>query len=474
MGFWAALAGVPDNVALQFTLKNMKNFGGGGIQTLQMSLHDLYTLHKAHMNTWSATNDGTDLARYFGTTLYCYPNDTHSYIVSWDRDLYTKDIVTYPIYLQHPYLQLLHPDHRVVWSLKHRGRARAKRIEIKPPAQLTNEWYFMADLSPLKLYTVRFTLFDPDNVWLKPEDTAVKMTIGTSNTGITGATPGEVFRVLYSVFWDTNTKDNLVAINGTNQPPASNPTQFANPDEYHADMKWIFMGAGYPYWITLWGTDLSTMAEEPGQIATGKNVWIKWWPPPLKTSSQVQPPDFTKPREWVILTRTESQILQKSGWFVPKADPYSHNIFIKYRSKFQWGGYTPDATDTVIDPIPTPHPGQQQQHLARTRAMFEQVQVKDPSTVGQGVIHPWDLRRGLLTKQALTRITGEPAPTSFAATHAQNGTETELSPSEEEASSEEAENSMPSSEEEEEERQRRRNNQLRRLVRHFTRHRLLR
>ncbi|QXG20209.1 ORF1 [Anelloviridae sp.] len=470
VGFWPALAGVHSNVSLQFTLKNMKNFGGGGIQTLQLNLHDLYTLHKAHLNTWSATNDGTDLCRYYGTNFYCYPNDSFSYIVSWDRDLYTKDIKVYPIYLQHPYLQLLHPDHKVVWSLKHRGKAKAKKINIKPPAQLTNEWYFMSDVAKLNLLTIRFTLFDPDNVWLKPDAGSVKMQIGTSPTGIPGAQVGEVFRVLYSVFWDTQTGDNLVAINRTNQPPASAPNQFANPDEYHADMKWEYFGAGYPYWITLFGTDFSTMGEAPGEIGRGKNVWLKWWPPASKTSNDTLPPDFTKPREWVLLTRTESQVLQQSGWFVPKSDIYAHNIFVKYNSRWQWGGYTPDATDTIIDPIPTPHPGRGDSftttETARTRALLQQVQIRDPCTIGQEIIHPWDCRRGLLTKRALTRICGEPHEPSFTATHTQNGTEKEHSHSEEEASSEEVDSS---SEEEEEAAQRRRRTQrqLLRLVRHL-------
>ncbi|ATX61870.1 putative ORF1 [Torque teno desmodus rotundus virus] len=469
-GFWPALAGLPSNVALQFSMRNLSNFAGGGIQTWQMTLHDFYRYHKSHLNTWSATNDGTDLARYFGTVLYCYPNDSFSYIVSWDRDLYSKDIKTYPIWLQHPYLQLLHPDHRVIWSLRHKGRAKAKRIMIRPPAQLTNEWYFQADIAKLNLFTVRFTMFDPDNVWLTPQDASIKMTVGHSGVGITGAKTGELFKVMYSVLWDTDTKGNLVAINRNAQPPASQTSEFANPDEYHNDMQWEYYGPDYPYWMVLWGTDFSHIAESEHEISTGNSVWIKWYPPTQKIPNatiDAQKPQFNKPKEWCILTRTQAQIIQKSGWFVPKTDNYDHNLFIKYSSRWQWGGYTPDATDTTIDPIPEPHTGGLQ-YTTRTSAKLQQVQVHDPSEVGQAIIHPWDLRRGMLTKRALQRITGGVDRPSLTATHRSTGEETGQRLSEEEASSEEADSSSEDETTPERRRTKRRKLQLHKLVRELS------
>ncbi|ATX61858.1 putative ORF1 [Torque teno didelphis albiventris virus] len=442
VGFWSAIVGIQANTTVQYTSRNLYNYGGGGIQTWKWSLLDMYYQHKDHMCYWSASNDGTDLARYHGTTLYCFPNDSFSYIVHWDRDLYKKDVKNYPIYLSHPYLLLLHPDHKVVWSLKHKGRAKAKRIVLRPPAQLTNEWYFQADLAPLNLWTVQFTLFDPDNVWLQASDGSIKMTVGVDSTLIGMGTTGRLWQTMYATLWDIGCEDNLVAVNRTKQPPATATSHLASPEEYHADMNWEYFGAGYPYWITLWGTDLSKSANSPSEIKTGKNVWIKWFPPKEMTKpSQVIEPDFTKKKLWTLLTRTQAQALVKSGWFIQKSDPYSYNIFVKYRSRFEWGGYTPDVTDTVIDPIPNQPAGTQQPLVARTSRRLQQVQVQDPSKVGQDILNPWDLRRGIITKRAFERITADPEQISFTAIRPSTGKEKELSHSEDEASSEEAESS---------------------------------
>nr|UGV42564.1 MAG: ORF1 [TTV-like mini virus] len=160
---------------------------GGGWSLSQFTLQNLFDQHLRLRNWWTKGNDVLPLIRYFGCTMYFYYESNVDYIVSYDTN--------YPLRASRltyngaqPSVMLL-SKHRKIIPCKYFNRKKKpyKRVFIRPPSQLKNQWYFQHNFADIPLVnimataasldrfyahanaittTIRFLVLDP-RIWLQ-------------------------------------------------------------------------------------------------------------------------------------------------------------------------------------------------------------------------------------------------------------------------------------------------------------------
>ncbi|QXG20218.1 ORF1 [Anelloviridae sp.] len=385
-GWFPGIASTYVKRTRQWDLDAEQDYQGGGLHTVTFSLYFLYQLHLRHMNWWSQTNDGTDLCRYKGTRLKFWPNDKYSYIVFYDRDFYKND--KFPIYMMHPMLLWLNPNHTTVFSLAIKGNRNPKRVWLPPPAVMTNEWYFQKHFAEYGIFELHLTLFDPENPFTTDTQQNYRTTLGFKPTTVVPPEIADIQPTGYSIFLDDCEGNKMAYNTGADQDPAN----IVPPGYQQNTMKWIYWGENYPYYVGIWGVDIDKVSD-----SWGKNIWIWWFPG--KGPNDVKP-DFKHRKMWIPLNKEQSRALQFSGPFVQKQNEQNINVFFQYRSFWNFGGYTPDWTarhnDNPAIPEYNPDPGPT---IAYQQPY--QVQIRDPKEVGEGVLHPWDYKEGIIKKEIL-------------------------------------------------------------------------
>nr|UZV41786.1 MAG: ORF1 [Anelloviridae sp.] len=260
---------------------------GGGVSFKHFSLGILYQQHLLFRNRWSRSNQGFDLARYFGTKLRFYPHEEIDYIVYWDVsfEIPEKD----EMQMLHPGILLNNKHKLVVHSLKRRGRR--KKLWIKPPPVHTNQWFFQKTWCNTPLFkigivptnfkqpflhranrygewigytsdteppqTITWTKQDIEGSWKCPEYPCPANSPGPENTTPDCADNKILVqdqwarRVYYRWWWD-DAVDNYVMMNPYNLDPKSSGLN-----------QCIIVKVNVPYWQFFFGLSKLTSKKSP-------------------------------------------------------------------------------------------------------------------------------------------------------------------------------------------------------------------
>lgn len=131
--------------------------GGGGWSLLVFSLGSLYEDFQHLQNYWSKSNVMLPLARYLGCKFKFYQSTMTDYIVNYDNCWPMVDGI-YTHANSSPLRMIQHKRKIVVPSTQTQKRKRPyKKVFIKPPAQMTNNWYFQQDICNLNLLMLTAT-----------------------------------------------------------------------------------------------------------------------------------------------------------------------------------------------------------------------------------------------------------------------------------------------------------------------------
>uniref|UniRef100_A0AAU7B8U3 Capsid protein n=1 Tax=Samektorquevirus hominid16 TaxID=3160822 RepID=A0AAU7B8U3_9VIRU len=145
-----------------------QNFAwGGGFCISVFSLSFLFEELQFYRNIWTASNDGYDLCRYLGTTVYFYRHKYCDYVVSYKRSPpMTINRFSYPSC--HPLRLLLQKKKIIVHSLKSKpkGKMYVKK-HIRPPKLMTSRWFFMEDLADTPLFMLQAAATSLNEPYLK-------------------------------------------------------------------------------------------------------------------------------------------------------------------------------------------------------------------------------------------------------------------------------------------------------------------
>nr|UHM26315.1 MAG: ORF1 [Torque teno midi virus] len=140
---------------------------GGGFTILVFSLDYLYNQWLMYNNVWTKGNNGYDLVRYTGGSLYFYRHPFASFIVTYH--LSPPFTVTRETYTNtQPYRMLLQKHKILIPSLarKPSGKRWIKR-KIKTPKLFMNKWYFQADFTAHPFLLLKASVIGLQTPYLK-------------------------------------------------------------------------------------------------------------------------------------------------------------------------------------------------------------------------------------------------------------------------------------------------------------------
>nr|UGV34039.1 MAG: ORF1 [TTV-like mini virus] len=128
--------------------------GGGGWSIQRISLANLYTQHKEHMNYWTHSNERLNLCRYEGCKVTLFRERFTDYIFTWMEEE-PRHVPKYYYCSHHPLRLLTHKRKKVVPSLTTQPHKRKpyKSVWIPPPKIMKNQWFFQQQLSQYTLLT---------------------------------------------------------------------------------------------------------------------------------------------------------------------------------------------------------------------------------------------------------------------------------------------------------------------------------
>lgn len=424
-------------------------FQGGGFDLRTLTLEQLYQEHLLHRNIWSRGNEGFDLARYKGTKFYLPPHPTIPYIFIYQRNWTRTENEEIPY--THPYWLLLHRKNTKFVAPRSWGNKKGKRVMVRPPTLQQTMWYYTSSWSGVAL--VRFgitpvnitnpfvkkaasgqrSLYAPFIGWAQDSQNMPPTKIAWNQTAMAGFNT----MVLYRWWWDDGI-DNYLMLNDTNGDPG-------------ADNQQSIMKIDMPYWQFFWGSKYPTAKDTISKLDNTNHNWsvglnpspyaILWYKDVALIDTHqglfmdtryLRPQDLpTRTKVWVMLypifenTTVPNRGPQGSDIVQPgnkldtgfneltvttaiqrivAAGPYVMtgsdipggekimNFPVRYQSYWEWGGVAPQP-DLVEDP------------RGESSVQPTAIQVRNPTTVGNYAVHPWDLTsRGLITKAKLQAL----------------------------------------------------------------------
>lgn len=159
--------------------------GGGGWSLQQLTLANLFTQNREFMNIWTSTNSGLNLMRYLGCKLTIYRQKTTDIIFTY----YTEDSTKagkfwYPSF--HPIELLTHNKRVIIPSLATQPTKRKayKRIHVKPPKLMKNNWYFQQHICTYPLIRFAAAATSLQEMFIPPTSNNSNITIKMLNTGL--------------------------------------------------------------------------------------------------------------------------------------------------------------------------------------------------------------------------------------------------------------------------------------------------
>lgn len=134
--------------------------GGGGWTLMIESLSSLWEDWQHLKNVWTNSNAGLPLVRYLGATFYFFQSPYTDYIVNVIR-CYPMTDTEHMHADSAPSRMLLKRKAVRVPSLETRRKRKPyKKVRVRPPAQMQNQWYFQKDICNIPLVMIQATAVD--------------------------------------------------------------------------------------------------------------------------------------------------------------------------------------------------------------------------------------------------------------------------------------------------------------------------
>nr|UGV42622.1 MAG: ORF1 [TTV-like mini virus] len=164
-----------------YTPHNQPSGGGWSIQ--QLGLGNLFTQNQYFMNVWSHSNNGLNLVRYNGVKITLYRQPNIDYVFTYfNEQPQNAGKYWYPTF--HPMKMLTYKNRIIVPSLQTQPNKRKiyKKIFLRPPKLLKNQWYFAQHLSSYPLISFAATAVSLNHMFLSSKSNNNNCTVITLNT----------------------------------------------------------------------------------------------------------------------------------------------------------------------------------------------------------------------------------------------------------------------------------------------------
>lgn len=150
--------------------------GGGGFNIIRFNLQAFYQLHQKALNYWTQSNTTYPLIRYSGCSIKLYASNNTDYIATYHNCLPME--ATLDTYQStHPTIMQLNNRHKIVRCKQNRNYKKPyTKLKIRPPSQLTKQWYFQKELATTPLLMLMVTGMSLDRYYMGSK--SISLTIG--------------------------------------------------------------------------------------------------------------------------------------------------------------------------------------------------------------------------------------------------------------------------------------------------------
>nr|QSX73446.1 ORF1 [Torque teno mustelid virus 2] len=363
----------------------------GGAALWHVTLGHLYDEFVKGRNRWSRSNEGFDMANYYGTKLIFSPHPLYNYIVWWERDFGQISPAQYKH--THPARALNERNHMIVKGIPQGGR-KTKKVWIAPPSTFTSSWTFMNKWCNIPLFRFGISPFNNTYPFIHKGRLGPKVPFGNYGQSERCRDPtklptdtfvdSDTNIAYYDWSWDDG-QDNKIGVKDNETTTQGEAIYFLS----------------IPYYVEFFGAGMDYISE-------GKVVYISW-KDQNKYTDPHQMPQNERHKQWIKLGHTKGNLpTALNGWGnIAQHGPFvmaqedmgsepSFSFFFQYKSYWKWGGVHPTPAAN-LDPC-TVSPNSDD---------VAAVQVRNPARARRAALHPWDLNPdGFITKEKLREIIG--------------------------------------------------------------------
>nr|UGV35337.1 MAG: ORF1 [TTV-like mini virus] len=156
--------------------------GGGGFAITQFTLAGLYELFLKAQNVWTKSNCNYPLIRYYGCRIKFYKAENFDYVAQIHRCTPLKS--TDLLYMStQPSIAMLNKHSILIPCKKYnRNKKNYKSVFVKPPTQMSTNWYFQKDLTNTPLLVITTTAASFDRYYLSSAGSSTTIGLTSLNT----------------------------------------------------------------------------------------------------------------------------------------------------------------------------------------------------------------------------------------------------------------------------------------------------
>lgn len=139
---------------------------GGGFSINRFNIDCLYNEHLKARNVWTRGNNNLPMIRYLGCQWKIYRPTNCDAVVKF-QNCYPMEATDLTYFSSQPYIMMMTKNtHKISRLQNTKNKKPYKKITLKPPQQMTNRWFFTADMYKVGLSMITATAADFENIYI--------------------------------------------------------------------------------------------------------------------------------------------------------------------------------------------------------------------------------------------------------------------------------------------------------------------
>nr|UGV35158.1 MAG: ORF1 [TTV-like mini virus] len=141
---------------------------GGGFSINRFTLNCLYNEHLKARNVWTISNKNFPLIRYTGCEFKIYRPKLVDAVINF-QNCYPMEASQLTYLSTQPYISMMTKGSKIIRRLDDtKNKKPYKKFKFRPPQQMTNRWFFSADIANTGLIMLTSTSASLNNIYISP------------------------------------------------------------------------------------------------------------------------------------------------------------------------------------------------------------------------------------------------------------------------------------------------------------------
>nr|UGV35165.1 MAG: ORF1 [TTV-like mini virus] len=155
---------------------------GGGFSINRFNIDCLYSEHQKARNVWTKGNKNLPMIRYTGCEFKIYRPEKCDAVVKF-QNCYPMEATDLTYFSTQPYIMMMTKgSHKIKRLGDTKNKKPYKKFKLPPPQQMTNRWFFAADIYKTGLIMATATAADFKNIYISPYAESNTITLRLLNT----------------------------------------------------------------------------------------------------------------------------------------------------------------------------------------------------------------------------------------------------------------------------------------------------